>query len=73
MKYTMERAVTMKMGPNNARHIIWASGEFFKIKFCVFYILIIYTGYYLWNMHVMMKTSPNNASGIVWASGEFFK
>ena len=29
MKYVMWSVVTMRTGPNNARHVVWAIGEFF--------------------------------------------
>ena len=54
-KYMIERAVIMIMGPNNARHIVWAIGEcFFFFYFLFFFtltkiLLYIHIGYYLQN------------------------
>ena len=61
----------MKMGPNNARHIIWALGEVFYILNHVFlltyillYIQLLFTKQAI-GRATMMETSPNDARCVV--------
>ena len=39
MKYAMWNPATMRMGPNDTRHVVWAIGEFFNKFLHIFYIL----------------------------------
>ena len=66
-------------GPNDARHVVWASGELFLFSSCFFLYLTIYIG----TLNILRvqcgstratttTTGPNNVRRVVWALGEFF-
>ena len=73
MKYMTWRAVTTKMGPNDASHVVWAHGEsfFFKIMFFLMLTNIFYLSIY--NVHDRTgddnEKGPNDARHVVWALG----
>ena len=63
--YEIRRAGTTKTGPNDARRVVWALGEFFLYIFRSFTILNDFYRYIsikwdLWNT-TTMKTGPNDA------------
>ena len=67
-------------GPNDARCVVWAIGEFFYIFFRVFFCtkLMFYsiyrlqtTEYTTWRV-ATTGIGPNDTSRVVWAIGDFF-
>ena len=73
---------TMKTGPNNARSIVWALGEFFFLFFSYFlaYWLMFYSLYRIlftkyvtgeWWRVATTKTGPDNAGHVIWALDEW--
>ena len=68
-----------RTGPNDARRVVWAIGEFFKYISLCFYILTNILSTYRCNLQgmergraVMMRTGPQDARHVIWAIGEFF-
>ena len=66
------------MGPNDARHVVWAIGEFFIYFFRVFLTLIDILSIYSCNIrstragrYRTIRIGPNDAPGVVWALGEY--
>ena len=66
----------MKMGPNNARHVVWAISKLIYFLSC-----LIYTNNYIWVLFYIFKgfrkvavqeTRPNDARRVVWATSKFF-
>ena len=68
----------MEMGLNDARHVVWALGEFFFfLKYVFFYTNILLYIYVFINKICdeegrMIKTGLNDAKHIVWAICECF-
>ena len=67
-------ATTTTMGPNDARRVVWALGEFFLIFFVFFWYLTIYIAttdsLKVWCGSTQAKTTttgPNDARRVVWA------
>ena len=69
----------MITGPNDARHIIWATSMFFYIVLCFTNCFLLYIG----SIYVSMagresgwaataKTGPNDGRRVIWALGVFF-
>ena len=76
------RAIMMRKGPNNARHIVWALGECFLISFVFFDDNICFNADMTYNIQTtrlerlwkakMVRKGPNDVSSIVWTLGECF-
>ena len=61
-----------RMGPNNAKHVIWAISEFFiSINNITSIKDILKLQMYLWEA-TMKRTGPNDAFCVVWAISKFF-
>ena len=61
-----------RMGPNNAKHVIWAISEFFiSINNITSIKDILKLQMYLWEA-TMKRTGPNNTFCVVWAISKFF-
>ena len=78
MTYTMGRATTTKIGPNDASGIVWAIGEFSSYFFFFGKLINVYSIYNCslrctrWEEQQRQKWAQTDMSGIVWAICEFF-
>ena len=71
----------MRLGSNDARHVVWAIGDF---SFLLFFPLFFISNYYILSYicycgdserlgrSVMMITGPNDMSGVVCVVCDFF-
>jgi len=57
MKYAMWSVVTMRTGPNDARRVVWAIGEFIYLFLRIFYIVLTNNLLYI----QVVGTGPNDA------------
>ena len=60
--YEIGRAGTTKTGPNDARHVIWALGEFFFHSFSILDDFYRYYGYYKCTEGLMEHYDNENGS-----------
>ena len=78
MKYTTGWTETTKTGPNDARRVVWALGEYFIILLSFFLMLtkdllyvLVPIMKYVTGWAGTAKTGPNDARCVVWAVCEF--
>jgi hypothetical protein len=61
------------MGPNDARRVVWASGEFFLRVFLILTnFLWILIAEYATGRAAATKTGSKDARRVVWVRGKFF-